>query len=37
MEILASAITIGVFVGIGYLYLRSYWVDEHGHNSELSD
>lgn len=35
MEFVASAIAVGIFVGLGYLYLRSYWIDEHGLNSEL--
>jgi len=35
MDVLATFVTVGVFVGLGYLYLRSYWVDDPGLNSEL--
>ena len=35
MELLATVVAVSVFVGLGYLYLRSYWVDDPGLNSEL--
>lgn len=35
MDVLAGIVTVGVFVGLGYLYLRSYWIDDPDLNSEL--
>jgi hypothetical protein len=35
MDVFAAIVAVGVFVGLGYLYLRSYWVDDSGLNSEL--
>lgn len=35
MEIVATIVTVGILVGVGYLYLRSYWIDDPWFNSEL--
>jgi hypothetical protein len=35
MDLLAVAVTGGIFVGLGYLSLRSYWIEDSGLNSEL--
>ena len=33
----AMVVSVGVFVGVGYLYLRSYWAGYRGLNGELFD
>lgn len=35
MDVIAAVVAISVFVGVGYLYVRSYWIDDPGLNSEL--
>lgn len=35
MDLVATAVTVGVLVGIGYLSLRAYWIDDPWLNSEL--
>jgi len=37
MELLAMAVTVGVFVSIAYILLRSYWKGIDGFNRELFD
>ncbi len=34
MGAIATAVTVGMFVGAGYLYLRSYWIEDPWLNSE---
>ncbi len=35
MGLLATAVAVGVLVGVGYLYLRAYWIDDPWLNSEV--
>ena len=35
MDVLDTGVAVGVFVGLGYMYLRSYWIDDPWLNSEL--
>lgn len=35
MDLVATTVTVGVLVGIGYLALRAYWIDDPWLNSEL--
>jgi hypothetical protein len=38
MELVAALVTVGVFLGLGYVVLRAYWKGNvHGLNSELFD
>ncbi len=37
MGAITTAVTVGVFFGVGYLYLRSYWDGDKGLNGELFD
>ncbi len=35
MDVVATAVTVGVLFGVGYCYLRAYWIDDPMLNSEL--
>lgn len=35
MGTIQAAVAVGVFVGIAYMYLRAYWIDDPWLNSEL--
>ena len=35
MGLIETFVTVAVFVGAGYLYLRWYWIDDGWLNSEL--
>ena len=37
MGILTTAVSVSVFFGVGYLFLRSYWSGNDGLNAELFD
>lgn len=35
MGTIETVASVSAFVGVGYLYLRSYWIDDGWLNSEL--